>query len=98
MCGCGALRFVRARSGGVFKNIGRARDCAAFKDLDQATLAGHDVPWGTGVCNTKGLLTELKRQNFKGAIWCEVRIQLETQFPIAKSVEWFHVMCAELVK
>ena len=70
-----------------------------FKDLDQATLAGHDVPWGTGISNTKGMLQELKRQSFRGAICVEYEFNWENSAPeIAKSVEWFHAMCAELAK
>jgi sugar phosphate isomerase/epimerase len=68
-----------------------------FKDLDQATLSGHDVPWGTGVSNTKGMLQELKRQSFRGAICVE--FNWENSVPeIAKSVEWFNATCAELAK
>ena len=70
-----------------------------FKDLDQAALTGHDVPWGTGVANTKGMLEELKRQNFKGAICVEYEFNWENSTPeIAKSVEWFNATCAELAK
>ena len=37
-----------------------------FKDLNQfANKAAHDVPWGTGVGNAKGMLEEFKRQNAK---------------------------------
>jgi len=70
-----------------------------FKDLDQATLSGHDVPWGTGVSNTKGMLQELKRQSFRGAICVEYEFNWENSVPeIAKSVEWFNATCAELAK
>ena len=31
----------------------------------------HDVPWGTGISNIKGVLQELKRQHFKGPIFAE---------------------------
>jgi sugar phosphate isomerase/epimerase len=34
-----------------------------FKDLNSNK---EDVPWGTGVCNTNGMLNELKAQGFKG--------------------------------
>ena len=70
-----------------------------FKDLDQPTLSGHDVPWGTGVSNTKGMLQELKRQSFRGAICVEYEFNWENSVPeIAKSVEWFNATCAELAK
>ncbi|MEI6714810.1 MAG: sugar phosphate isomerase/epimerase [Verrucomicrobiota bacterium] len=70
-----------------------------FKDLDEASLKGHDVPWGSGVSNTKGMLAELKRQNFHGAICVEYEFNWENSVPeIAKSVEWFNATCAELAK
>jgi len=34
----------------------------------------HDVPWGTGVSNVQGVLSELKRQNLKGVISAEYNI------------------------
>lgn len=70
-----------------------------FKDLDQAAPSGHDVPWGTGVSNAKGMLAELKRQNFKGAICIEYEFNWEDSVPeIAKSVAWFRETCAELAR
>lgn len=70
-----------------------------FKDLDQASLSGHDVPWGTGVSNAKGMLVELKRQKFKGAICVEYEFNWENSVPeIAQSVAWFEQTCAELAR
>jgi sugar phosphate isomerase/epimerase len=70
-----------------------------FKDLDQASLSGHDVPWGTGVSNAKGMLAELKRQKFKGAICVEYEFNWEDSVPeITKSVQWFNAACAELIR
>jgi sugar phosphate isomerase/epimerase len=70
-----------------------------FKDLDKAELSGHDLPWGTGISNAKGMLAELKRQKFKGAICVEYEHNWENSVPeIAKSVQWFHATCAELVR
>lgn len=70
-----------------------------FKDLNEATLAGHDVPWGKGVSNAKGMLAELKRQKFNGAICVEYEYAWENSVPeIAESVVWFNATCAELVR
>ena len=70
-----------------------------FKDLNEAGPKAHDVPWGTGISNAKGMLAELKRQNFKGAICVEYEHNWENSAPeIAKSAEWFHATCAELVR
>lgn len=70
-----------------------------FKDLNEATLQGHDVPWGTGVSNVKGMLAELKRQNFKGAFCVEYEYNWENSSPeIGESAKWFNATCAELAK
>jgi len=68
-----------------------------FKDLAEKKPDTHDVPWGTGVCNSKGLLEELKRQRFHGAICVEYEYHWENSSPeIAESVRFFNSTCAEL--
>ena len=42
-----------------------------FKDLNEKARSAHDVPWGSGISNTAGLLAELKRQGFKGVFSIE---------------------------
>ena len=70
-----------------------------FKDLNEPGLKAHDVPWGTGISNAKGMLTELKRQGFKGAICVEYEYNWENSAPeIAESAKWFNATCADLVK
>lgn len=70
-----------------------------FKDLNESGLKAHDVPWGTGVSNAKGMLAELKRQQFKGAICVEYEHHWDNSSPeIAESAKWFHGICAELVR
>jgi sugar phosphate isomerase/epimerase len=44
---------------------------AHLKDVNAKSPDGHDVPFGTGVCNFPGILTELKRQNFGGNLSIE---------------------------
>jgi len=69
-----------------------------FKDLNVLGPKAHDVPWGTGVSNAKGMLAELQRQKFKGAICIEYEHNWENSSPeVAQSVKWFHATCAELV-
>ena len=69
-----------------------------FKDLNEASLKAHDVPWGTGVSNAKGILAELQRQKFQGAICVEYEYNWENSLPeIAQSAAWFNATCAELV-
>jgi len=68
-----------------------------FKDMNEKSKAAHDVPWGSGISNTKGMLAELKRQKFKGAICVEYEHNWENSSPeIAESVKWFNATCAEL--
>jgi sugar phosphate isomerase/epimerase len=70
-----------------------------FKDLNVLGPKAHDVPWGTGVGNAKGMLAELQRQKFKGAICIEYERNWENSSPeIAQSVKWFNATCAELVR
>ena len=73
-----------------------------FKDLDQKPGPGikpHDVPWGTGISNVKAMMTELKRQHFKGAFCIEYEYNWENSTPeIARCVKFWNDTCAELVK
>jgi len=42
-----------------------------MKDLHEKGKGGHDVHWGEGVSNIPGVIDELKRQHFSGAISAE---------------------------
>ncbi len=42
-----------------------------FKDTNKVGKGAHDVPFGTGQADVKGMLTELKRQGFKGLLSLE---------------------------
>lgn len=42
-----------------------------MKDLNKKGKDAHDVHWGTGVANISSVISELRRQNFKGNISCE---------------------------
>jgi sugar phosphate isomerase/epimerase len=86
--------------------------CLHFKDLVpdevKAPASGkkksesrrmHDVPWGTGVGNIKGLMAELKRQHFHGAYCVEYEYHWENSSPeIAECVKFWKATCAELAK
>lgn len=70
-----------------------------FKDLNVLGPKAHEVPWGNGVGNAKGMLAELQRQKFTGAICIEYEHTWENSSPeIAQSVKWFNDTCAELVR
>jgi len=70
-----------------------------FKDLNEKSPKGHDVPWGTGISNAKGMMQELKRQGFKGAFCVEYEYNWENSVSeITECVKFFNATCAELVK
>ncbi|TKC05889.1 sugar phosphate isomerase/epimerase family protein [Pedobacter frigoris] len=58
-----------------------------MKDLHVKGKGGHDVHWGEGVCDIPGVIAELKRQNFKGAISAEYEYNWQTNSKdVAQSV------------
>ena len=66
-----------------------------FKDLNEKSPEAHDVPWGTGVCNVKGMLEELHRQNYKGVFSIEYEYNWENSMPdIVKSIQTFNEVIA----
>lgn len=72
--------------------------CLHFKDLNEKSPKAHDVPWGTGVSNVKGMMKELKRQKFKGAFCVEYEYHWENSSPeIAGCAKFFNATCDELV-
>lgn len=48
-----------------------------LKDLNAPAPSAHDVPYGTGVSDIKGILDEFKAQNFEGPISVEYEYQWE---------------------
>jgi sugar phosphate isomerase/epimerase len=70
-----------------------------FKDLNEFGN-GHDVAWGTGKGDMKGMLAELKRQGYKGYLSIEYEYgdlkHLDENLP--KCVAFFDATCAELAK
>jgi sugar phosphate isomerase/epimerase len=70
-----------------------------IKDKTPQSRKLHDVPWGTGTSNAKGMLEELKRQHFHGAICFEYEYHWTNSVPeIAESIKWFDATAAELAK
>jgi sugar phosphate isomerase/epimerase len=69
-----------------------------FKDLNEmGKKDAHDVPWGTGISNVVGQLTELKRQGFHGAICFEYEYNWDNSSPeIAESIKFFNATCLQL--
>jgi sugar phosphate isomerase/epimerase len=68
-----------------------------FKDLNEFGK-GHDVAWGTGRGNVRGMMEELKRQGYKGYLSIEFEYgnlqHLESNLP--KCVEFFDKTAADL--
>lgn len=52
-----------------------------LKDLHEFSPGGHDVPFGTGVSDIKGILNELRAQNFDGHLSIEYEHNWETSVP-----------------
>jgi sugar phosphate isomerase/epimerase len=68
-----------------------------FKDINKAEREAYDVPWGTGVCDVKGMLTEIYRQRIKALFYIEYEHNWKTSLPeIAECVKYFDKVAAEL--
>ena len=52
-----------------------------FKDMNEVGLDAHNVIWGTGVVDIKGLINEMKRQKFNGPITVEYEYNWENSMP-----------------
>ncbi|MFW5758759.1 MAG: sugar phosphate isomerase/epimerase family protein [Bacteroidota bacterium] len=65
-----------------------------FKDINEETEGEserHDVIWGTGVLDMKGMLAELKRQKFEGLFSIEYENNWLKSVPdIRKSIQYFN--------
>ena len=59
----------------------------------------HDVPWGTGVCNVRGMLEETHRQKIKAEFSFEYEYHWENSLPeLAQSVEYFDKVAKEIAE
>jgi sugar phosphate isomerase/epimerase len=69
-----------------------------FKDLNKfGDRSAHDVPWGTGMGQSKAILTELARQGFKGSFSAEYEYNWLNSVPeITKCAEFFKKTAADL--
>jgi sugar phosphate isomerase/epimerase len=68
-----------------------------FKDLNKYGGGAHDVPWGTGQGDVKGMLTEIHRQGLKAVFSIEYEHNWMNSLPeIAQSVKYFDKVAAEL--
>jgi sugar phosphate isomerase/epimerase len=68
-----------------------------FKDLNEAGPKAHDVPWGTGVSDVKGMLTEIHRQKLAAIFYVEYEYKWGKSLPeIAQSIAYFDRVAAKL--
>lgn len=71
------------------------KDIAAKKDGEKEQ---HDVIWGTGILDVKGMLQELKQQNFKGVFCIEYENNWDNSVPdIRKNIEYFNRVTKEIL-
>ena len=80
-----------------FKKLEGRVQHSHFKDLNEFG-SGHDLPWGTGKGDAKGMLAELARQGYKGFVSIEYEVgsvqDLDGNLP--KCVEFFDATLKEL--
>ncbi len=70
-----------------------------LKDLNEYDPKAHDVPWGTGRGDIKGILTEVHRQGVKPVFSVEYEYHYGHSMPeIAECVAYFDKVCEELAK
>ncbi len=68
-----------------------------FKDVNEMGGGAHDVPWGTGISDVKGMLTEVRRQEVKAVFSIEYEYNWGHSLPeIAKCVAYFDKIANEL--
>ncbi|MBW3623507.1 MAG: sugar phosphate isomerase/epimerase [Armatimonadetes bacterium] len=66
-----------------------------FKDLNRQK---QDVPWGTGECNVRAMMAELKRQGFRGVFSVEYESTSGAELVrnVARSIDYFSRVAREL--
>jgi sugar phosphate isomerase/epimerase len=70
-----------------------------FKDVNKTGHDAHDVPWGTGINDVKGMLTEVHRQGVKAVFSVEYEYNWDHSLPeIAESIVYFDKVSADLAK
>ncbi len=70
------------------------------KDLGEfGNKEAHDVPWGTGLLDLRGVLTEMQRQGFKGVFSAEYEHKWTESVPdLAQSVMNFNAVAENLAE
>lgn len=72
-----------------------------FKDIakkKEGEAEQHDVIWGTGILDMKGMLTELKKFNFKGYLSIEYEYNWDNNVPdIKQCIEYYNKITEEIL-
>jgi len=65
-----------------------------LKDLNEFAPGGHDVPFGTGVSDVKGILDELHREGYRGTLSIEYEYNWTTSLPeVAQCIGFVRGYC-----
>ena len=98
---CDTGHWMRAdlKPSEVLKKLEGRVEHLHFKDLNEYGK-GHDVPWGTGKGDVKGMLAELKRQEYKGYLSIEYEYGglKDLDVTVPKCVAYFDKITTELAK
>jgi len=84
----------------TLKKVGSRVIHAHFKDLAPAGNELEDVPWGTGQCDARGMLAQLKTQGFKGYLMIEYEHGTvdELMQNLPKCIKFFNQTATDLAK
>ena len=84
----------------ALKTLGQRLFVVQMHDLNELTLQGHDVPWGTGVGRTEAFLKELYRQGIQPQMFSlEYSYDWEDSLPeVTQSARFFDKVTLELAK
>jgi sugar phosphate isomerase/epimerase len=81
----------------AFKRLAGRLLTVHLHDLNRLGSGAHDVPWGTGDGDVRAVLTELRRQGFKGVISVEYDYHwLDSLSEIAQCIQYFNRVADEL--
>jgi L-ribulose-5-phosphate 3-epimerase len=71
-----------------------------FRDMNKVgpnARDAHDVPWGTGMCDVRGMLAEVYRQGAKPVFMIEYQYHEDNSLPeIAQCIKFFDAVSGEL--
>ena len=88
------LKAISGRS----QSLGSCSDVGHWRREGLNQNEQHDVIWGTGILDVKGMLKELKSQNFKGVFSIEYEYNWENSVPdIKECIQYFNKTANEIL-